>query len=174
MSNNNLQIIGESVFKHMNKTLRIIEITSNKIKRFPFDYMSSFTEITNLNLNDNELAWMVNLVSNTLNVIDLSNNFGLYFSKEEFFGAPNLKVIKLHNIALQHVSPNLFISQKIASSVDLSNNNIETLESDSFHFEGSTLKFLNLKFNQIYSLDPETFNGKYKFLFLFKKKLLYF
>ena len=164
MSNNQLKTIGDNVFQNMNVTLRIVQISFNEIKQFPFDHMSSFTKIVKLVLSNNKLTLMANLNSKTLSYIDLNNNVGLYFSGEEFIGAPNLSVIRLHNIGMEHVSPNLFVSQKKASSVDLSNNHIEALETDSFHFEGSTLKSLNLEYNKIVSLDPETITGMYNIL----------
>lgn len=167
LKNNNIQLIDVHTFNKFNNSLQHLEITSNNLSTFNIEPIKSLQE---LNLSNNSLTILnsenfqklkltkLKVTSNNLTVvyclnvsklIDLSHN---NISNICNFSETILEINLSYN-NITYIKNYTFKGLKQLNHLDLSHNQIVTLQYDTFDYSTDKLYHLNLNHNMFTELD---------------------
>ncbi|XP_053156762.1 leucine-rich repeat-containing protein 70 [Hemicordylus capensis] len=181
LQSNRLSILGGGTFFGM-ISLRILNLANNKISRISNAAFHHLDNLTCLYLEGNNLTHVPSnafLVLNNLERLSLSQNPIGSISPFAFKGLVNLEYLSLKSANIKAINVNGFSGLNRLKKLVLSNNNLENINSNTlalldnliflqldrnriiniadntFEKIGSSLKILNLAFNNLTDLQPE-------------------
>ncbi|XP_042234431.1 oplophorus-luciferin 2-monooxygenase non-catalytic subunit-like isoform X2 [Homarus americanus] len=135
----NVQDIGDNVLLHLNSTLEELRLNDNELLSFPTADLPHFPKLLFLDISSNNLTFIADLHSLTLNSLNLGQNPGLFFTTEAFVNVPNLVDLDIGNCSLKSLQPNLFTEQWFLATLNLQLNHITELDASSLNFPNNSL-----------------------------------
>lgn len=159
ISNSYLSEVGDNVFEKSFNTLEKLTLSHGLLNRYNFATLNLFNKMTHIDLSHNRLAFVSDIISSSLQSIDLSWNGGFFYSPDLFVGAPALKSITLQNIDMHELTPLMFSAQDKLESLDLKGNFVHILPTDGLWFPNSTVNNIILDNNFVLDLKVEFVYG---------------
>ncbi|XP_071532319.1 oplophorus-luciferin 2-monooxygenase non-catalytic subunit-like [Panulirus ornatus] len=141
-----LTVVEENAFSKSHDTLKYMNLANNRLEKFPFETIVSYTRLDSLVLDDNNLKVLPVLESESLQVLSVSGNTGLIFEDIVFFSALSLTRINMARIGLRILSPDIFSKLNYSMIINLEQNNLHEL--DVFAFNPPTKSLLQVLLNQ--------------------------
>ncbi|XP_050688320.1 oplophorus-luciferin 2-monooxygenase non-catalytic subunit-like [Eriocheir sinensis] len=129
-------------------TLKVLSLDGNRINSFPFEALPRYTKLTRLLLANNNLEILPQIISETLESLDVQGNTMVVESKA-FERSPSLLSIDLSRTGQQSLQPGLFTPLANLQELDLSDNEITELEEAAIVTAASSMLFLDLSRNDI-------------------------
>lgn len=161
ITNTKLQVIDDGTFALSEDHLISMDLSYNQIRNYPFESLEEYGFLESLNLQGNQMTFEENLkiASNSLKSLDMSHNGDLYIGDALFLSCPNLVFVDLSYCSLAQLGTNLFGNLQSIESIDLSYNSLTALAASAISPIGNTITSLNLKNNNISSLNPGSITG---------------
>nr|XP_027212559.1 oplophorus-luciferin 2-monooxygenase non-catalytic subunit-like [Penaeus vannamei] len=100
--NSVLEVVEPDALSSSFATARVVNMQNNSISSFPFETLPSFTSLLELGLSDNSLTFPA-LESETLLVLDLSNNQIRNVAATAFSDVPEISEIYLGGNQISHI-----------------------------------------------------------------------
>lgn len=100
--NSVLEVVEPDALSSSFATARVVNMQNNSISSFPFETLPSFTSLLELGLSDNSLTFPA-LESETLLVLDLSNNQIQNVAATAFLDVPEISEIYLGGNQISHI-----------------------------------------------------------------------
>jgi len=166
ISNTYLSDVESSVFEKSFNTLEKLTISFSLLDRYSFATLNLFTQLTEIDFSNNRLSFVSDLISSTLEIVDLSYNGGFFYSPEVFIGAPALREIYLRNIDMHELGPLMFQAQGHLDLLDLRGNFLHMLPTDGLWFPNNTVHHILLDDNYVLEISNEFIYGTDGFLIL--------
>ncbi|XP_071532320.1 oplophorus-luciferin 2-monooxygenase non-catalytic subunit-like [Panulirus ornatus] len=155
-----LRSVHDETFANSQGTLKHLDLSKNKLDDFPFESIALYSLLSTFILDDNVFTFLPPILSNSLKVVSVSGNNGLYFEEEVFDSAPTLEEIYMARISLQVLQPRLFTNLQHLVILDISENQLEELDEFSIASGGKrTLMKVNLDYNNILKIRPQSVLG---------------
>jgi len=159
ISNSYLSDIGNNVFEKSFSTLESLTLSHGLLNRYNFATLNLFNQLTHLDMSHNRLSFVSDIISNSLQLIDLSWNGGFFYSPELLVGAPGLTHIYLQNIDMHDLTPLMFAAQGHLDTLDLAGNFVHMMPSDGLWFPNDTVTNVVLDNNFVLDLSIEFIFG---------------
>ncbi|XP_041980034.1 toll-like receptor 7 [Aricia agestis] len=162
LQNNNISDISSEIFNGL-ISLRILNISYNKLQFIPEGTFANTKELREMYLNNNMLFELAKGVFHRLEqllVLDLSNNqlSSAHIDGGTFIGLIRLVILNLSNNALTRIDGKTFKDLFFLQILDLRNNSIGYIEENTF-LPLYNLHTLNLAENRLHTIDEFLFNG---------------
>ncbi|KAK6184894.1 hypothetical protein SNE40_007253 [Patella caerulea] len=154
LSDNDLEVISQSLFSYRYPSLRFLDISNNDIKAIHAHAFSGLENLTHLNLSWNRIKIKSNEFYGNLNdltnieTLDLGNNMLTNLDDYVFGNLTKLEHLHLDNNHISNITSDAFARLRSLVSLNLENNLI-------YHFNDSvfenltSLRMLNLSRNNI-------------------------
>ncbi|KAK7067278.1 hypothetical protein SK128_002642 [Halocaridina rubra] len=142
-------------FNRSQSTLQKVHITDNLLTTYPFDTLQSYTLLTDLRLNDNNLTHMADIISPTLRHLDVSQNPVLRYGNEVFYDIPDLRTLRMRFDGLTNIAKNSFRYLTKLTTLDLTGNSVHILWNGSFWFESSLLRYVYINTNILDTIEVD-------------------
>lgn len=159
ITNSYLSDVGANVFEKSFNTLEKLTISFSLLDRYSFATLNLFSQLKEIDFSHNRLSFVSDLISSTLESVDLSYNGGFFYSPEVFIGAPALREISLQYIDMHELGPLMFQAQGHLEILDLKGNFLHMLPTDGLWFPNSTVTNIILDDNFVLDLSVEFIYG---------------
>ncbi|KAG7161804.1 oplophorus-luciferin 2-monooxygenase non-catalytic subunit-like [Homarus americanus] len=127
-----LQNVSDYALVNSYSTLRILDLSDNQIKSFPFQEVSNFTLLETLDLSSNNLTSLTPLTSGSLKTLSLNHNFLSRMSADTLVGLSSLEEVHLAHVCLNYLPADTFANLKNLRKIILINNILHNLTQDTF------------------------------------------
>lgn len=128
---NNIQELPENIFNNCSN-LRILDISENKFTSLPQNIFNPVPNLNELYVTNNQILFLQdNLFANNANIamLQVDNNRLSHLNNSTLQPMINLRILTVNNNNLQNIS---FQLEHLLSLLDISGNNITTVETDLF------------------------------------------
>lgn len=164
LQHNNITDISSEAFNGL-VSLRVLNISHNRLHTLPEGLFSYSRELREVYLNDNSLFELARGIFHRLEqliVLDLSSNqlTSNHVDHGTFLGLVRLIVLNLSNNALTRIDGKTFKDLFVLQILNLKNNSIGYIEENAF-LPLYNLHTLNLAENRLHTIDENLFNGLY-------------
>ncbi|XP_062943000.1 leucine-rich repeat-containing protein 70 [Cynocephalus volans] len=156
LSNNKISKISDAGFQHLGN-LECLYLEGNNLTKVPSNAFEMLTSLKRLSLSYNHIEaiqpfafkGLVNLEYLLLKNLRIRN-----VTRDGFSGINNLKHLILSHNDLENLNSDTFGLLKNLIYLKLDRNRIISIDNDTFENMGSSLKILNLSFNNLTDLHP--------------------
>lgn len=151
LSNNRIETMQPDIFVHLTN-MTVINLSSNEFESLPEGLFEHNRNLRHIRLMNNRVtlkALPKRFLANLKKLEEVSIQCNLSVLPEDTFaGSSNLKILHLQNNALEKIPAGLLQSQHQLEELDLSDNEIITLD-DQLFSKTSSLKILRLSQNRL-------------------------
>lgn len=144
-----LQSIEDEAFANSHESLRILDLSGNKLLNFPFESLATYESLQTFRIDDNSFLSLPPIVSASLEIFGASDNRGLALQSSVFTGAPFLTEIHLARCDIQRLPNQMVSTQTNLVTLDLEENEITMLEYGDISPNSKTLQMVKLGKNRI-------------------------
>lgn len=168
-----IETIYEEAFGNSHETLKYLKLANNLISTYNFEAIKSYVKLTNLLLNGNRFEsttqddQIPNIESESLRVINLSNNPKLTFSADIIKACPLIREADfrsgaINDIPLQAVAPfGMLTGLKGIEKIAFTSNSITDILSETLVPEEDTLTEVDFSHNSVTNVFPNFVKGKF-------------
>ncbi|KAM3939140.1 LOW QUALITY PROTEIN: leucine-rich repeat-containing protein 70 [Leptodactylus fuscus] len=156
LADNNISRISDSAWRHL-ENLENLYLDGNHLMQVPSNALGLLKGLKRLSLSNNQIGAIHNfafLGLTSLQYLFLENANIQAIGDKSFNGLGNLKQLILSRNELHTLDSKTFTSLKQLLYLQLDRNGIAVISDDTFEEMGPSLKFLNLAFNNLTSLQP--------------------
>ncbi|ROT76406.1 Oplophorus-luciferin 2-monooxygenase non-catalytic subunit [Penaeus vannamei] len=146
--NSVLEVVEPDALSSSFATARVVNMQNNSISSFPFETLPSFTSLLELGLSDNSLTFPA-LESETLLMLDLSNNQIQNVAATAFLDVPEISEIYLGGNQISHIPTGTFAGHYNLHIVNLESNSLTYLPEGAIQLTSISPGTVNLRRNQI-------------------------
>ncbi|XP_039252965.2 podocan-like [Styela clava] len=171
LSHNSIQTTEPRTFKYM-RYLNYLDLRFNYIESLPSSLFGRSSGLKTLRLTGNKLTVLPGGIPATLTLLELGENRILNLTitdAQKLHNLPNIEMLNFSRNGLREIVPNAFQTMSVLEVLDLSNNAIHFLNSDTFA-GADNLEYLFLNRNPfLRTLPKDIFVNltKLRFLFLY-------
>ncbi|XP_020639331.3 leucine-rich repeat-containing protein 70 [Pogona vitticeps] len=159
LANNNISWISPAAFHHLDSLTRLF-LGGNSLTHVPSNALVVLKNLERLSLSLNPIVSIPPFAFeglDSLQYLSLKSANIKAISVNGFSGLKNLKKLILSNNKLESIDSNTFGLLDNLMYLQLDRNKIINIADDTFEKMGSSLKILNLAFNNLTSLHPKVF-----------------
>ncbi|XP_047472209.1 oplophorus-luciferin 2-monooxygenase non-catalytic subunit-like [Penaeus chinensis] len=146
--NSVLERVESNALLNSSGTAQVINMQNNLLSSFPFETLSSFSSLVELDLSDNKLAFPA-LGSESLLILDLSNNLVDSVSATAFSDTPEISEINLGGNQISQIPTGTFAGHHNLYHVNLESNALTYLPEGAIQLTSSSSGTVILRNNQI-------------------------
>ncbi|XP_045616942.1 oplophorus-luciferin 2-monooxygenase non-catalytic subunit [Procambarus clarkii] len=158
ITNGVLEEIEDHALSGSFSTAHKFDFSFNKISTFPFQDLSQFPKLLQLYLNTNNLTEFPQMVSPSLQWLEMAENPLGYLPADAFTYLPSLILLTLSSDDLHEIIPGTLSNLSNLEYITLSKNHFTHLSKDAVHLQ-NLRGMVNFSFNNITNVAVDAFEG---------------